>query len=384
MRWRAPTPSWSTSSRDIWGYVSLGYFKQRLKPGEIGSSTMPHKVNPIDFENAEGNLGLANALLRHLSEKLPISRWQRDLTDSTVLRNIGVAFGYAALAYASLATGLGKLELNEEALAADLDASWEVLAEPIQTVMRRFGVQGAYEQLKEVTRGKTVTAEALHGLIRSLEIPEAEKERLLAMTPGSYIGKAAELAAADLMALKSTIFKANLAVADIDHSYYADHALTLARHPSETDERMMIRLVALALNAHKLQDVCNGDGTLAFGAGLSNPDEPDVWLRDFTGEVKLWIEVGQPEDKPIIKACGKADEVIVYCFNHAAEIWWRGIENKLTRPQNLSVFRVPTAASQSLAALAQRSMQLQATVQEGALMLGDGTHNIDIEPVRLK
>ena len=181
-------------ARDVWGYVGLGYFKQRLKKGEIGSSTMPHKVNPIDFENAEGNLGLANALLRHLSEKLPISRWQRDLTDSTVLRNIGVAFGYAVLAYASLATGLGKLELNEEALAQDLDASWEVLAEPIQTVMRRFGVQGAYEQLKEVTRGKTVTAEALHGLIRSLEIPEAEKERLLAMTPGSYIGKAAELA----------------------------------------------------------------------------------------------------------------------------------------------------------------------------------------------
>ncbi|HEY9224692.1 MAG TPA: adenylosuccinate lyase [Variovorax sp.] len=181
-------------SRDIWGYVSLGYFKQRLKKGEIGSSTMPHKVNPIDFENAEGNLGLANALLRHLSEKLPISRWQRDLTDSTVLRNIGVALGYATLAYASLMTGLGKLEINEEAIAADLDASWEVLAEPIQTVMRRFGVQGAYEQLKEVTRGKTVTAEALHGLIRSLEIPQAEKERLLAMTPASYIGKAAELA----------------------------------------------------------------------------------------------------------------------------------------------------------------------------------------------
>jgi adenylosuccinate lyase len=181
-------------SRDIWGYVSLGYFKQRLKKGEIGSSTMPHKVNPIDFENAEGNLGLANAVLRHLSEKLPISRWQRDLTDSTVLRNIGVGFGYTALAYASLATGLGKLELNAEALADDLDNAWEVLAEPIQTVMRRFGVQGAYEQLKEVTRGKTVTAEALHGLIRSLEIPEAEKERLLAMTPGSYTGKAIELA----------------------------------------------------------------------------------------------------------------------------------------------------------------------------------------------
>jgi len=186
------------------------------------------------------------------------------------------------------------------------------------------------------------------------------------------------------MALKSTIFKAALQLADIDHAYYADHALTLARHPSETDERMMVRLAALALNAHELVDLCGGDGTLAFGAGLSNPDEPDVWLRDFTGEVKLWIEVGQPEDKPIIKACGKADEVIVYCFNHAAEIWWRGIENKLTRPQNLSVFRVPTAASQSLAALAQRSMQLQATVQEGALMLGDGTHNIDIEPVRFR
>src|SRR5688572_11240933 len=181
-------------SRDIWGYISLGYFKQKLREGEIGSSTMPHKVNPIDFENAEGNLGLANALLRHLAEKLPISRWQRDLTDSTVLRNIGVAFGYATLAYASLATGLSKLELNQEALAADLDASWEVLAEPIQTVMRRFGVQGAYEQLKEVTRGKTVTAEALHGLIRSLEIPQAEKDRLLAMTPASYTGKAVELA----------------------------------------------------------------------------------------------------------------------------------------------------------------------------------------------
>jgi len=151
---------------------------------------MPHKVNPIDFENAEGNLGLANALLKHLAEKLPISRWQRDLTDSTVLRNIGVALGYATLAYSSLLTGLNKLELNEEALAADLDASWEVLAEPIQTVMRRFGVQGAYEKLKEVTRGKTVTAEALHALIQSLDIPQAEKDRLLAMTPGSYVGKA--------------------------------------------------------------------------------------------------------------------------------------------------------------------------------------------------
>jgi adenylosuccinate lyase len=181
-------------ARDVWGYVSVGYFKQRLKAGEIGSSTMPHKVNPIDFENAEGNLGLANALLRHLSEKLPISRWQRDLTDSTVLRNMGVALGYAVLAYSSLSVGLGKLELNSEALDADLDSSWEVLAEPIQTVMRRYGVQGAYEKLKEVTRGKTVTAEALHELIRSLEIPQTEKDRLLAMTPASYVGKAAELA----------------------------------------------------------------------------------------------------------------------------------------------------------------------------------------------
>ena len=181
-------------SRDIWGYISLGYFKQKLKDGEIGSSTMPHKVNPIDFENAEGNLGLANALLKHLAEKLPISRWQRDLTDSTVLRNIGVALGYATLAYSSLMTGLNKLELNAQALADDLDASWEVLAEPIQTVMRRYGVAGAYEKLKEVTRGQSVTAQALHQLIDGLEIPQADKDRLLAMTPASYIGKAAELA----------------------------------------------------------------------------------------------------------------------------------------------------------------------------------------------
>ena len=180
--------------RDVWGYVGLGYFKQRLREGEVGSSTMPHKVNPIDFENAEGNLGLANALLRHLSEKLPISRWQRDLTDSTVLRNMGVALGYAALAYHSLGIGLSKLELNEQALARDLDGAWEVLAEPIQTVMRRFGVTGAYEQLKQATRGRAVTAADLHALIRSLEIPAAEKERLLALTPASYTGKAADLA----------------------------------------------------------------------------------------------------------------------------------------------------------------------------------------------
>jgi len=181
-------------ARDVWGYISLGYFKQKTKAGEIGSSTMPHKVNPIDFENAEGNLGLANALLRHLAEKLPISRWQRDLTDSTVLRNMGVALGYAVLAYQSLLTGLNKLELNESQLAADLDQAWEVLAEPIQTVMRRYGVPGAYEKLKEVTRGQQVTREALHGLIRGLDIPAAEKERLLALTPAGYVGKAGELA----------------------------------------------------------------------------------------------------------------------------------------------------------------------------------------------
>jgi adenylosuccinate lyase len=180
--------------RDAWGYISLGYFKQKLREGEIGSSTMPHKVNPIDFENAEGNLGLANALLKHLAEKLPVSRWQRDLTDAPVLRNMGVALGYTLLAYHALGVGLAKLELNEEALQEDLAGAWEVLAEPIQTVMRRYGVQGAYEKLKEVTRGKTVRPEDLHGLIRSLEIPQEDKDRLLAMTPASYIGKAAELA----------------------------------------------------------------------------------------------------------------------------------------------------------------------------------------------
>jgi adenylosuccinate lyase len=182
------------AARDIWGYISLGYFKQRLKEGEIGSSTMPHKVNPIDFENAEGNLGLANAMLRHLSEKLPISRWQRDLTDSTVLRNMGVALGHALLAYQSMGVGLDKLELNTEALDADLDGAWEVLAEPIQTVMRRFGVQGAYEQLKAVTRGKTVSAADLHGLIQGLDIPAQAKQQLLALTPATYTGKAQELA----------------------------------------------------------------------------------------------------------------------------------------------------------------------------------------------
>ena len=182
--------------RDVWGYVSLGYFRQRLKEGEVGSSTMPHKVNPIDFENSEGNLGIANALLRHMSEKLPVSRWQRDLTDSTVLRNMGVALGYTLLAYDACLKGLEKLEANRERLAADLDANWEVLAEPIQTVMRRYGVPGAYERLKELTRGKEgITREALHMLIRSLAaVPEAEKKRLLALTPATYTGKAAELA----------------------------------------------------------------------------------------------------------------------------------------------------------------------------------------------
>jgi len=181
-------------SRDVWGYVSLGYFKQRLRAGEVGSSTMPHKVNPIDFENAEGNLGLSNALLRHLSEKLPISRWQRDLTDSTVLRNMGVALGYALLAYESLAAGLDKLELNAQAIADDLDTSWEVLAEPIQTVMRRYGLPLPYEQLKNFTRGAPMTRELMQGFIAKLDIPQADKDRLLAMTPGSYTGMAAELA----------------------------------------------------------------------------------------------------------------------------------------------------------------------------------------------
>jgi adenylosuccinate lyase len=182
-------------NRDIWGYVSVGYFKQKLKEGEVGSSTMPHKVNPIDFENSEGNLGLANAVLRHMAEKLPISRWQRDLTDSTVLRNMGVAFGYTLLGYDSCLRGLNKLEINPEKLALDLDASWEVLAEPIQTVMRRYGIQNPYEQLKELTRGKGgINKASLHTFISDLEIPSEAKQALLDMTPASYIGKATELA----------------------------------------------------------------------------------------------------------------------------------------------------------------------------------------------
>ena len=181
-------------NRDIWGYVSLGFFKQKLKEGEIGSSTMPHKVNPIDFENSEGNLGLANALLHHLSEKLPVSRWQRDLTDSTVLRNIGVALGYSLLAYESCLRGLNKLEANHARIAEDLDACWEVLAEPIQTVMRRYGLENPYEQLKALTRGKGISQQAIQEFVVGLAIPEEAKQRLLAMTPASYTGKATELA----------------------------------------------------------------------------------------------------------------------------------------------------------------------------------------------
>ena len=183
--------------RDLWTYISMGYFKQKTRAGEVGSSTMPHKVNPIDFENAEGNLGLANALLHHLAAKLPVSRLQRDLSDSTVLRNVGVAFGYGMIALASAMKGIGKLESDPERMAADLDRAWEVLAEPIQTVMRRHGLEKPYERLKEQTRGQAVTREALHGLIATLEIPEAARERLLALTPATYTGLAAQLVPGD-------------------------------------------------------------------------------------------------------------------------------------------------------------------------------------------
>ncbi len=180
--------------RDIWGYVSLGYFKQRLVAGEVGSSTMPHKVNPIDFENAEGNLGLANAVLRHLAEKLPISRWQRDLTDSTVLRNLGVGFGYTLLALESALKGMRKLEINEVRLQQDLDATWEVLGEAVQTVMRRYGLENPYEQLKALTRGQGITDDSLRSFIVTLDIPQHAKDELLAMTPASYIGNAVQQA----------------------------------------------------------------------------------------------------------------------------------------------------------------------------------------------
>ena len=176
--------------RDIWGYISLNYFKQQLKEGEVGSSTMPHKVNPIDFENSEGNLGLANAVMQHLASKLPVSRWQRDLTDSTVLRNLGVGIGYALIAYQSTLKGISKLELNQDRLLDELDHNWEVLAEPIQTVMRRYGIEKPYEKLKELTRGKRVDAEGMKQFIDSLALPEEEKVRLKAMTPANYIGRA--------------------------------------------------------------------------------------------------------------------------------------------------------------------------------------------------
>jgi adenylosuccinate lyase len=182
-------------NRDIWGYIGKGYFKQRTKPGEIGSSTMPHKVNPIDFENSEGNLGLANALLRHLSEKLPVSRWQRDLTDSTVLRNMGVAIGYALLAYESLNRGLHKLEANPARLAEDLNAQWDLLAEPVQTVMRKYGITNAYEQLKDLTRGKGgIDQDSMQAFMRGLPLPQHEIDALLRLSPASYIGLAATLA----------------------------------------------------------------------------------------------------------------------------------------------------------------------------------------------
>ena len=182
-------------NRDVWGYISLGYFKQKVKAGEVGSSTMPHKVNPIDFENSEGNLGMANAVLAFLSEKLPVSRWQRDLTDSTVLRNMGVGIGYAVLGLAAHLRGLNKLEANPAAVAADLDATWELLAEPIQTVMRRYGVANPYEKLKDLTRGKGgITPEVLASFIRDLDIPDGAKQQLLDLTPASYVGKAENLA----------------------------------------------------------------------------------------------------------------------------------------------------------------------------------------------
>ena len=181
-------------ARDVWGYISLGYFRQKVKAGEVGSSTMPHKVNPIDFENAEGNFGLANALLGHMSAKLPVSRWQRDLTDSTVLRNLGVAFGYTVLACDSLSRGLAKLEIDRAALAADLDQAWEVLAEPVQTVMRRHGLPDPYAQLKDFTRGRPMTRETMREFIAGLALPPAERERLLALTPADYTGMAASLA----------------------------------------------------------------------------------------------------------------------------------------------------------------------------------------------
>jgi uncharacterized protein YaeQ len=186
------------------------------------------------------------------------------------------------------------------------------------------------------------------------------------------------------MALKSTIYKANLSIADIDHNYYAEHALTLARHPSETDERMMIRMAAVALQAWKLQSVCDGDGTLSFGAGLSDPDEPDVWLRDFTGRARLWVEVGHPDERALAKASSKADEVVVYCFQASSPIWWDGVKNKVTRLDRLSVYSIAAEQSLALAKLAQRSMNHQITIQDGALMLNGEGQMCSIEPAAWK
>ena len=186
------------------------------------------------------------------------------------------------------------------------------------------------------------------------------------------------------MALKSTIFKAVLQVADIDHGYYAEHALTLARHPSETDERMMVRLAALALHAHELVDVCRGDGTLAFGAGLSNPDDPDVALTDFTGRKRLWVEVGQPDEKPLARACSRADAVTVYAYGASADVWWRGIEHKVERLERLRVWRLASEEAQALASIAERSMQLQATIQDGVLTFSSDRGSVHLEPRRWK
>jgi uncharacterized protein YaeQ len=185
------------------------------------------------------------------------------------------------------------------------------------------------------------------------------------------------------MAIKSTVFKANLSIADIEHGYYADHNFTLARHQSETDERMMVRLAALALNAHTLQTVCEGNGTLGFGAGLSDPDDPDVSLIDYTGRPRVWIEVGLPEDRPLSKACGKADQVLVYAYQSSAELWWQSIQGKLSRLRNLTVWRMSTSSSQALAAMAERSMQLQATVQDGQLMLSNASTSVEVACERL-
>jgi uncharacterized protein YaeQ len=185
------------------------------------------------------------------------------------------------------------------------------------------------------------------------------------------------------MAIKSTIYKANLSIANIDQGYYAEHALTLARHPSETDERMMVRLVALAMQAHQLQVLCNGDGVLAFGAGLSDTNEPDVWIKDFTDQIKVWIEVGLPEERPILKACGKSAKVFIYPYHHNTLIWYRGIENKIARLKNLEIYQIPAEQSQALALMAQRSMQLQATIQESSCLMSNGEQSVEITFERL-